>query len=230
MQLNSSSNTRSIPGFTLVELIVSTALFVSVITIAVGALFTAQNVNSRLQATHIILDGMSLSFELMSREIRYGSVLYCGSNTLPFPLTSVLYRTSCKFDATDVVGSPGGTTLVFRPVDAVLANDRIGFYLSNGKIYKWEYTSGIVGPARQITSDDIVVDSMRFFVTGANTTAQAISNGNIENGSAGVTDVFQPVVTVLITGSITSKASDNRQGQKIKFQLQTTVTPRGLDI
>lgn len=196
-------------------------LFVSVLTIAMGALYSAQSINARLQSTHVILDGLNLSFELMSREIRYGTVYYCGDDITLLSQTS--FRKSCPYDEAAV--NQGGTVLVFRPVDATHQNDRKGYYLDNGRLYEWNYINGIEQPARQITNDDVFVKSLRFFVQGAYTTASALAEGNREN-TGGESDTVQPLITVMITGVVHPPRSSTKE---VVFELQTSITPRGVD-
>ena len=68
---------KSLKGFTLIELMVVIALFSTIMTVAIGALFSAQAVNVKLQQTQIVIDGINLAIEEMVRDIRYGSQFYC---------------------------------------------------------------------------------------------------------------------------------------------------------
>jgi prepilin-type N-terminal cleavage/methylation domain-containing protein len=206
-------------GFTLIELLVSVSLFVMILTLALGSTFSAQTLNARLLAHQAVLDSMNYSFEIMSRQIRYGSIFYCDTGVSPFPSSSVIYRKSCPYD----LGN-GGTVLIFKPVDAEGVDDRVGFYLDNKKIYQWSYIGGSQ-ETKQITEDNVSVDTLQFFVTGANTTQGAVDGGNTENSDATV-DTLQPIITVIITGDTVIK---QKVGEKIKFQLETTITPRGMD-
>lgn len=207
-------------GFTLIEVLVAVALFSTIITLAIGALFAAQKVSSRLSANQTILDGMNLSFEIMTRDIRYGTIFNCDT-LIPIDATSSLKRKSCPFN----LATNPGTTIVFKPVDAVDPDDRVGYYATSSKIYKWSYISHNLEEPKPITSDDVIIDTLHFYITGANTTQQAVDNGNTEN-FGGVTDTLQPVINVMATGktSVLKEASE-----KVRFQLQTTIAPSGID-
>ena len=211
---------NTLQGFTLIEVLVAVSLFVTIVTLAMGALFQAQSVNARLQANQTILDGMNLSFETMTRDIRYGSIFYCDT-TVPTPV-AVMKRKSCPFD----LGTSPGTTIFFMPVDAVDPNDRVGYYASSSKIYKWSYTNGSLDEPRPITSDEVAIDILNFYVTGANTTQQAVDNGSEENATSSTPDNLQPIINVAITGSTKVEKTTNEQ---VKFELQTTISPRGID-
>jgi hypothetical protein len=114
---------------------------------------------------------------------------------------------------------------VFKPVDAVSPNDRIGYYVQNGKIFRFSYLQGVEQTPKQITSDEVTIDTFKFFVSGANTTQQAINNGNNEN-KGGLTDTLQPFITAVITGKVTAQ---DKSKTSVTFQLQTSITPRGID-
>lgn len=217
MQLKS---TQSYKGFTLVELIVSLGLFITVMTIAIGALFSAQSINARLQATRNILDGLNLSFELLSREVRYGSLFFCGDDIVD---ARKILRKSCAFSANNP--NAGGSVLVFKPVAAASPLDRVGYYATNGKLYEWKSEGG-VETTRQISSNEVIIDTFHFFVLGANTTQEAIDAGNAEN-VGGVSDNVQPQITIILTGKTFPR--NNPNDRVVDFQLQTTISPRGLD-
>ena len=208
-------------GFTLIEVLVAVALFVTIITLAMGALFQAQSFGARMSANQVILDGMNLSFETVTRDIRYGTLFDC-ENVVPV-IKPDLKRKSCKFDI-GVSGNPG-TVIIFRPVNAVDPDDRIGYYASSSKIYKWSYINHTISE-QSVTSDEVKIKTLQFFVTGANTTQQAVDTGNKENDNVANVDTLQPVINIMATGetSIVKKPND-----KVKFQLQTTVAPRGID-
>ncbi len=221
-----SHQSKHFAGFTLVELIIAMALFISVSTIAVGALFSAQSVNARLQSTHVILDGMNLSYELMSRDIRYGSIFYCGNDITLASERS--YRNSCPFDISNP--NAGGKVIVFKPVTATKPDDRKGYYVNSGKLYQLTIdNTGSDYPGRQITSDDVTIDSLHFFVTGAETSQLAKDNGNTENKPGNSTDILQPVITIVITGKTFVNDKEKAANHYIDFEIETTTSPRGLD-
>lgn len=201
-------------GFTLIELMVTMAIFIGVMTIAVGALFSAQVVNTRLEQTQEVLDGVNLATEVIVRDMRYGSNFYCDTS-IPFPMTAV--RKNCAYP------SPG-TVLIFRPTIALAGTadqnlDRVAYYLSNGILYKDEYPSGASKRTYQITSTDVNVQTLSFYATGLNSTTGG-------SDYAGASDYNQPLITMIISGVTIPR---KKTVQPVKFSVQTSASSRALD-
>jgi len=104
-------------GFTLVEMLVSVALFSIVMLASTSALFTVIGANTQTQSINAMMTGTSFSMESMSRLIRTGAGFSCdgggdcssGGNRLSFTTQdgqSVTYRLS----GTQVVRDMGGVT------------------------------------------------------------------------------------------------------------------------
>jgi prepilin-type N-terminal cleavage/methylation domain-containing protein len=216
--------TRSIRGFTLVELLVASSIFSSVLIIAVGALFSAQTINTRIQESQIILDGVNLATEVISRDIRYGSDFHC-ANATPTPITAL--RLGCAYPT-------GGSAIVFKPPTKLAGSatpslDRVSYSVGevafNGTttrvIFRTEYPSGNVVGSRtyQVTPTDVDINSLVFYVHGANSSSGAIDVG-------GVIDYDQPIITMSISGiTIPSKINVD----PVTFNLQVTSSSRSLD-
>ena len=220
----------ALKGFTLVEILVVLGLFSSVMTIAVGALLSAQSINVKLQDSQSVLDNMNLSVETMSREIRYGSEFHC-DDTLEIALqtASSSLRKDCQFvDAT----SGGGAVLIFKP-NNFTSDDRVAYYVSEqGVLLKDEYIGGAT-TTYQITSDSVTIRSLVFYVTGAYTLSGTTKNAVNAN------DFDQPLITVTIDGetkpvkkylqTIAGEGSAKRNIKAVRFTLQTSVSSRILD-
>lgn len=210
-KLKSKNNLR---GFTLIELLVSMALFTTVITIAVGALFSAQAVNTKLEQTQLILDGVNLATELMARDLRYGTNFNC---TTGLPSSIPQGRLSCPYPTI------GGTSIVFKPSTALPnstdpASDRVLYYVQDGAIFKNEYMAGLEANKKtyQITPYDVNVKNLTFYVVGAE-----------ESGAVTDADLNQPLVTFVVSGVT---VPNRPRVPAVSFTLQTSVSSRGLDI
>ncbi len=68
-------------GFTLVEMIVSLAIFSVVATVALGALIKIVDANRKAQTLQSAITNLNFALESMSREMRVGTKYYCDSGT-----------------------------------------------------------------------------------------------------------------------------------------------------
>lgn len=218
-------------GFTLVEILVVLGLFSTVMVIAAGALFTTQAINTKLQETQAVLDNVNLSMEIMSREIRYGSNFHCTVATFTGndldPVASSTLRKSCPFSA------QGGTMLIFRPYQSATSTDRVAYYLKGGILFKDEYIGGAT-TTYQVTTDNITINSLVFYVTGANSVEAVGQDFN------GVHDTIQPLITLNVFGETKpakkyysasmSEGGAQKNIVSVKFNVQTSISSRDLDI
>ncbi len=213
-------------GFTLMELLVAVGIFAAVSVIAVGALLRAQTINTKMQQTHIMLDGMNLSMEAVTRDIRYGRQFHCTNTSevtligdldidIPGGTNAYRLRKNCDYNT---IGQ-GNTLIIGQVGSSASTTDRIIYYLNNGKIMKWEGDNS--GTSTPITSDDVEIQELKFFVNGAESFDPT---ENLSNSTE--TNPEQPIVTVVIAG-VTKPQKVNVQ--KVYFKLQSTVTPRELD-
>lgn len=199
-------NSSHLRGFTLVELLVAVAVFSSAVIIGVGALYSAQQINVRLQATRTVMDSLNTSLEIMVRDVRYGSSFYCGaggeiSNS----------RKSCNL-------ASGGGEKIFFNVGSELgagSGDRMVYYLNtdNQLVEGKSSDGGFNFVYKKISSDEIIIDNLHFYVSGANKTSDVPS------------DKDQPVITIIISG----KTKPFGKLPSVPFVLQTSVTTRNID-
>lgn len=200
-------------AFSLVEILVVLGLFSGISTLALGSLFNAQAINARLQETQAILDNVNLSLQSFSREIRFGSDFYCAT-TLPAGVNPPPYvRKNC------VLGGTGGTVLIFQPADAINELDRVGYYVSNGILYKKEYRFGQAYQISQMTTSEVKVEVLQFFVDGANTASGV-------NDEGGAMDFKQPLISLIISGKSIPQSSTKLP---IPFRIQMHISARELD-
>src|SRR3989344_8318173 len=68
-------------GFTLIEMIVSIALFAVVMTVAVGALLSLTGANKKAQALQSVMNNLNISVDSMVRNIRMGREYNCGGGS-----------------------------------------------------------------------------------------------------------------------------------------------------
>ena len=187
-------------GFTLIEMMVSVAVFTIVMTVALGALLSMSESDRKAQTIKSVINNINFSVDSMSRSIRTGYIYHCDSSVSPV--------TSPR----DCTGTPS-TSFAYRPADSL-----------NTIVYRLETSNAALcgQPASKvgcivrsvdgglnyspITSAEVYIDTLNFYVTG---TASA---------------VIQPKVTILISGVVNMNAEQNSV-----FNLQTSVTQRLYD-
>jgi prepilin-type N-terminal cleavage/methylation domain-containing protein len=201
---------KSPRGFTLIELVVVIGLFSAIATLSLGSLFNAQTINSKLQDTQSILDNINLSTLTITRDIRFGTEFYCVA-ALPTPIYTT--RKNCP-EATTV----GGIALIFKASGAASSTDRTMYYLSNGILYKDIYSGGST-TTLQMTSSEVKINNLTFYVDGAQT-----SDGS--NDDSGAKDYTQPIISLLISGTTQSV---HKSVAPVSFSLQTAVSPVDID-
>ncbi len=189
-------------GFTLIELMVSVAIFSVVMVISLGALLAISNSDKKAETLKSVMNNLNFALDSMSRSIRTGSVYNCGAVS---PLTQ----------AHDCATTPANS-LTFLSVDGKQTTYFLDTNASNcGQ-------SGTIGCIRrtvdsttaQITSPEIIVSNLAFYVKGAP-----------------LGDGVQPKVTITISGYVVVSGSGTcgTTAKCTQFNIQTSVTQRIYD-
>ena len=129
-------------GFSLIEIMVSLAIFAIVVVVATGALLSTIDATKKAQATQTVLTNLNLALEGMTREIRTGS---------EYVNTGLAGATSFSFD------DKNGARVTYSFVAKALG--------VNGYIRKQKTN---VNPAidEQITAPEVDVKSLKFTLIG----------------------------------------------------------------
>jgi prepilin-type N-terminal cleavage/methylation domain-containing protein len=137
-------------GFTLIEMVVSVALFAIVMTICVDVLLSLVNANRKAQALQSVMNNLNIALDGMVRNIREGNNFHCGAglNTTP---------QDCN-GATNFAFEPFGNTSSGQPWVLTYAVDQNGV----GRIYKSENGQAAIA----ITAPEVSIDQMQFYVVG----------------------------------------------------------------
>lgn len=138
-------------GFTLVELMVSLTLFTIVVLAVVSSLYTVNNASRKVQGMRIVMDNLNFAVESMSRTIRTGSQIGCGSSS----------GVDCPF----LVQGINDTLIVKSTFDG---GNLVRYRLFGGVIQKSVNTSGFWGNWVALTTPEINVQNLSFYVDGAN--------------------------------------------------------------
>lgn len=186
-------------GFTLVEMMVSVAIFSIVMTISLGALLAMSESDRKAQTLKSVINNLNFSLDSMSRSIRTGAAYHCDAAQVP--LTAV--RDCAGTPASSFAYQPAsGGTFVYRletanPVLCGQPPTKVGCIVRStdgGSTYS------------PLTSSEVFINALDFYVTGA----EAAS--------------VQPKVTILISGVVNVSGT-----QTSPFNLQTSVTQRLYD-
>lgn len=214
-------------GFSLIEMIVSLAVFSGVITIAVGALLVLVASNDQLQGEQSVMTNLSFALDSMTREIRTGTAYYCESRTnYSAGGPNNIFRGGNNLDGivgTDTQDCHTGRSnpswalhgLTFIEGGNSISgadNSRILYFHDSdaGQLFRRIGTEDPV----PITSSGIFIHEAEFYVTGSEP----------QSGGSG-SHYDQASVTIFIEASATSTAPTNE-----RYQIQTSITQRTLDI
>jgi len=169
---------KQINGFTLVEMMVSLALFTIVSTVTVGALLSIVGSNQRLVKQQTLTSSAIFSLDNMTREIRTGNYYYCGDSNTNRSINSV----------NDCVN--GSTAMTFAESSTrTTAARRISYEFKNNSLFRKIGTLG----EEKLLPDDVLLNTgqSRFFVTDTQTMTAA---GNVRQPSVTVIMVLQETV------------------------------------
>lgn len=191
----------------MVEILISVGIFVFVMVIALGALLAMAESNRRVETMKSVINTLNFALDSMSRSIRTGVNYHClSSGTLTLPQ-------SCP---------GGGDYFSFLSYDGSGGSQQITYCRGNGSSCSSTGTAILRsvggGAFAPITSKEVLIDTVTFYVVGA---------------AAG--DSVQPKVNILLTGVVitagggSSAAACGTTAQCSQFNLQTSVTQRIYD-
>jgi hypothetical protein len=169
-------NKKENSGFTLVELMVATSLFIVIMLSALGALFMLIDESKNSRALRVSMENVNFAMDSMTRSIRMGTYYYCGIAPLP----------------TDTLGCNNGSVISFLPrvSEEPNENDRVRYEFDNInktiKMYDKDHIEGV-----PIISPEVKIDLLRFNVSVPNSTNPEIQ--------------IQPSVYIVIRGTVMVK-------------------------
>ncbi len=192
-------------AFTLIEVLVSLALFSTVMLVGVGALLTVIDANAKAQATQSVMNNLNIAIDGMMRSVRMGSKYRCGVLTAG--------------DGLDCVNPSNRMSFITHE------GNLQAYYLNGTQIYRRACANGTSDCTDlPITAADIDITRFDIYIAGAERTYSSLPK-----------DVVQPVAVFVIEGTAGSeRLSSSLYGKKKKirteFKLQTVATQRLLDL
>ncbi len=159
-------------GFTLIEIMVASSLFLSVMLIVSGAVLSVFDSNQKSKNLRSVMDNFNLTMENMTRTIRFGTNYHCG---LPVGASSSL---DCGTPSTTLtVTDSNGVQVTYSTTTTATKISR-------------QLNSGAVS---YITSPDVTITNLKFWVLGSDT--YCVSSCASKNTS-------QPRVIILVSGYV----------------------------
>ena len=188
-------------GYTIIETMIATSLFIVVVLAGTGALLNANLLHQKSRDMRSIIDSLSFVMEDMSKSLRTGEKYHCITSGGFSGLTTAL---SCP---------SGGGGISFK---SAAPSSQWVYYVGtniNGLDPVTRIFKSIDDGATfvQLTPDEVIIDplSSGFIVVGAEPPPG---------------DIKQPFVTIKLKGRITFKEIDT------PFSLQTAVSQRLIDV
>lgn len=170
MKIKPSKNS----GFTLIELMVATSIFMMVILAAIGALMITSNAAKQSKALRYAMDNVNFAMDTMTRNIRLGSDYFCAT-----PVPGSFIVTSSTLDC-----ASGDGAIVFTKPNSTAGSFDLSYQIApsvNGNVIEKCDTSGCT----PITSKDVNITELKFIVRGSDPL-----------------DPTQPSVKILLKGSV----------------------------
>lgn len=143
-----NQNNQGERGFSLIEMIVSVALFATVMLVSTTTLLSLVGANRKSQALQSVMNNLNIALEGMVRSIRMGTEYHCGGAPYSNPQ-------DCQ----------GGDTFAFQSFEGErwiywFAEDANGI----GRIYKSE--TGDMSGGFAITAPSVSIEELGFYVVG----------------------------------------------------------------
>jgi prepilin-type N-terminal cleavage/methylation domain-containing protein len=207
-------------GFTLIEVMIASTIFVIIITTGVTILITATNNYRQTSEVRQAMDTLNFVMEDMTRNLRLGTVFHCSNN-----LSGITTANACP------VTSGVTYTLAFEAFNGNTADpaDQVVYGISSptgsttqGALYK--KTKDAVPPAYPPLPSAYPA----FSAPGAPFEQITPSNVSLDMSKSGfivssfVEGTSTPAITIRLVGTVAYRAT------QIPFSIQSTVAPRNL--
>lgn len=187
-------------GFTLIEMMVSVALFAIVMLIAGATLLSLVYANRKAQALQSVINNLNVSLDGMVRNMREGSNYRCGGEGASYG--------DCTSGGSLIYFTPFGSPADDQPADDWgYVFDSTGSYCGKDRICESEHGDAWI----PITSSQVQIQSLVFYVVGT----RPASEGGTE----------QPKVVFTLKGQAGTQANTIST-----FDIQATAVQRELNL
>ncbi len=215
-------------GFTLIEMIVSLALFTVVAVIAIGAFLKITDSNKKSQTLKTSINNLSFALESMSREMRVGSSYYCKPNPTPLSFSGNVVANVITNNSTlnistcdDLMNNPNGWVIAFRS-----SKSGVGSSIPTcNLIYAYWYrqhsndsTAFELRKAQQTTCDQNITQSSFSSLISPDV---KFTGSRVDVNIAGTPTPTQPQASFWFKGY-----AGERLRERTEFEVQTSVSQR----
>jgi type II secretory pathway pseudopilin PulG len=191
-------------GFTLIELMVATSIFMMVMLAAIGALMITSNAAKESKALRSAMDNVNFAMDTMTRTLRLGSEFACMPGPIPAAGGSFIAASA----PADCASPSGGSKIVFTKPNSTGHFDA-GYQLASASGRQAVEKCDASGCA-SMTAPEVAITDLKFFVRGSDPSAAPI-------------DGVQPSVEILLSGTVTLS------GKVTTFALQSLASQRNFE-
>jgi type II secretory pathway pseudopilin PulG len=201
-----SRKTNLSKGFTLVEIIVSTGIFMTVLTVSVSALIVLNNASRQARAVRTTMDNANQAVEAVTRVVRMGFQFDVQPTCATLRATSTDQTNSMAISmgaASSYTISGGGGCIGFYAPDKTGTGVARYTFRYNAASSSMERSFDRGATWQRMTAPEVKVTRLAFY-----------GNGTARNGD-------QPFISIVMQGTIATF-----KGQQLPFNIQASADPR----
>jgi type II secretory pathway pseudopilin PulG len=191
-------------GFTLVEIMVATSIFITILLVVMGSLVSAADSSKKAHALQEAMDNVNFAIDNMSRTLRISSRYSCVLSGHTVNLNNPPVVADCR------LGGPNFGSLIEFVPPTNLGLAPLGTSMAYQTVARPDLTNTLQRCTKDgcvdIVSSDVDVEMLKFFVNGSSPA-----------------DTTQPSVYIIMKGTITVK------GSPTSFSIQTLASQRSTE-
>jgi len=177
-----TNNKHKNKGFTLVEVLVATFIFTSIMMVSISSLLATMSASKKARALRVAMDNVNFAMESMARSIRMGNYYHCSDSSIDIGVLN-------DPDAVNDCDSNSNKNRISFLAEDIHSN-KTAYYLNTEKLYRIERGQTVGVP---ITSSEVKINKLKFIVEGSDPTPS---------------DSRQPKVYIIMSGSVTVRGED----------------------
>jgi prepilin-type N-terminal cleavage/methylation domain-containing protein len=173
-------NTLQQKGFTLVEIMVATSIFMIIMLVAMGALIISSDTSKKAQALRLSMDNVNFAMESVTRSLRMGTHYLCDSS-------SSLFIPTLATATRDCAGGDDAVAFTFAEHDQNFIDTIYRHFQRIDGTHSLQRCDGAM-LCVDMVSPEVDVQKLSFFVNGSS-----------------ITDSIQPSIYIIMKGVVNNK-------------------------